>query len=336
MFGRMGLISTGPRPTPTWMEPGSAFHIKPRSWSYIDGTEFTSFTNYVNTPSAGVFARASKAYGLTSTGTFTTFASGVPAVTDLGLLMEVAETNLIGYSMLPDAGGTNTNVTVTTGQEGAFGNGAVLITGNGASGAHNKAYGANTYTSGTPYIIYGIVEDLSSGCLQIWMPSACFGTQVYANFDLSGDGATGTKGTNTTTSGILKLATGRFLIWITATATGTAAGAVAFALVAATNSARNLSSTSTASFIISGYQVVANATTWSSPIDTNGVDLAPQSRAAVSLTIKPPADTYDITYKFGDGTADQTVTGVVIGAGGYEIPLPLNGRFITDIIGVPS
>ncbi|ESQ73472.1 hypothetical protein ABAC402_19035 [Asticcacaulis sp. AC402] len=207
-----------------------------------------------------------------------------------------------------------------------------MVTADETSRAYNKAIGVNTYTSGTPYLIYAIVEDLSSGWFQMWMPSSCFGTQTFANFDLSGDGAVGAKGTNTRSSGILKLATGLFLVWITAPATGTDAAAVSFAFFAATNSARNLSSTSTASFIISGYQV-STATRWGSPIATV---LAEVTRAAVALTIKPPAATYNLTFKFGDGTADQAANGVVIGAGGYTIPAVLNGRFVTDIIEVTA
>lgn len=337
MMGTMGRAVSGPRPQPTWMEPGSAFHIKPAAgWSWINDREYAMFSSLINDADSASFSRASEAYGLNSLGNFELFASGVPAITDLGLLVEDAETNYAASSITPSDSLVATRAAVTANQIGPINNSAVLVTADGASGSHAKNTGSGTYfESGQTYFCYAVVENLSSGYAQLVMPSGAFGTQVYANFDLSGNGATGTKGTNTTTSGFLKLATGRFLIWLTATATGTATTVGSVAFVPASNSTRLVSSTSTASYLMSIFQAT-KATRWGSPIAValDAAPVVPVTRAAVAFTLKPLAATYDVTVKFGDGTADQVLSGQVVGGGGWACPATLNGRFVTDIIGV--
>ncbi|EGF93756.1 hypothetical protein ABI_21980 [Asticcacaulis biprosthecium C19] len=334
-IGRMGLAFRGPRPVPSWVAPGAAFHIKPAAgWAWINGREYTSFAALVADPTAASFSRPSECYALTSAGTFTRFDSDVPAITDLGLLVEPEETGL-GLRGITQSEGPQsaTRATVQTNVSGPFGLTGCRITADGTSGSHSRSNTLATIVSGKTYLIYVIVEDSSGDYFQLVAGSSGFGTGVYANFDLLGNGFAGTKGANTITSGIVELCPRRFLVWLSATATGSASTGVTFAIVPSISSTRLASSLSTSAFTISAVQV-SEATRWGSPIDTG--ETVPDIRVGVSLSVKPPSDTYNISVKFGDGTADQFLSGQVVGGGGWACPATLNGRFVTDIIGVTA
>lgn len=322
----------GPR-RPAWVSAGAAAHIQPytgRSW--VNGIERSTWADLLAS-AAATFSRASVQYGLTSAGGFTSFSSGNAAITDLGLLVEAAETTVGNYTKQPGSWGGGTNVTRTTGQSDVFGGStAVLYTASGGAAQHFGTAGSATVVNLTSYLTYAIVTGLTGGFVQIAQASATFTTGAYCNFDLTGDGAVGTAGGTVTGSGILKLATGRYLIWMIAPASASASGTPNIAFVPTSSATRLQSHDSSHSMTLHACQVAASSR-WGSPIDNT---TSAATRAATVLTTFVAPRNYTVTVKFGDGTADQTINGVAVTGSGYALPAPLNGRFVSDIIWMPA
>ncbi|EGF93109.1 hypothetical protein ABI_15490 [Asticcacaulis biprosthecium C19] len=319
---------------PLWVAAAAAFHIKPADGlSWINGQARTSWANLMAAPTSATFSRASVQYARNSAGMFTAFSSGNAAITDRGLLYEPSETTVSNYTMRPLSWGGGTNVSRTTGQPDTFGGStAVLYTANGtAAVAHYATAGSATVVNTTSYITQAIVSGLSGGFVQLACPSAAFGSNAWGNFDLTDAGTPGTMGSAVTEYGIERLSVGKYRIWIKAPATASSSGTPIIAFIPLINSTRLATSSSTATMVIHACMVSASSKP-GSPIDNT---TSAATRAACALPLFPPAGTYTVTFKYGDGTADQTFAGVVVTGSGYTPdPTTLNGRYIVDIIGV--
>lgn len=100
-----------------FISPGSRFLRDMERLGATDAWDFVG-QSYLRAgvvgPSGITFTRASSGYAETSDGRLVEFASGVPRVTDFGLLIEPAATNLIPYSQQFDTNWTSQELTITS------------------------------------------------------------------------------------------------------------------------------------------------------------------------------------------------------------------------------
>jgi hypothetical protein len=167
------------------------------------------------------FSRASQAYALTSTGTLTSFASGVERVTDLGLFVEESRTNILQQSQtLDNAYWTKANCTITANAVAAPDGTTTADALVPSSGTNNVAISrsTNTVTSSTAYTYSMYLKLGSLGVNWVEMTTVS-STTGRAWFNLS----TGAKGTSSgsPTYNIVALANSWYRIDMTMTSGST-------------------------------------------------------------------------------------------------------------------
>jgi hypothetical protein len=162
----------------------------------------------------------------------------------LGLLVEEQRTNLLLRSEeFDNASWTETNVTITAntivGPDGTLT--ADYVAENSANGAHRVSQTISV-TSGTAYSTSVFVKAGGRTFVQLFFSSAAFGSNGYANFNLS-TGAVGTVGSGSTAT-ITAVGNGWYRCALTATAIATSASAaVTFQIITSATAARNESYT---------------------------------------------------------------------------------------------
>lgn len=101
---------------PGWVKPGASFDSDFASGRYFNQGGANGLADFLST------TRASSGYAQTSSGLLIPFASNVPRITDQGLLVEEARTNVVLWNRdLTNAAWTASNVTVAKDQIGADG-----------------------------------------------------------------------------------------------------------------------------------------------------------------------------------------------------------------------
>jgi hypothetical protein len=173
------------------------------------------------------FSRASQAYALTSAGVLTSFASGVPRITDRGLLVEASRTNLCLQSQTLDNASWSKNRCTSSADAVAAPDGTTtadkIIEDGTATNTHGVSQ-AISFTSGTTYTysVYLKAAERTWGYIQL--PATAFTTGIFAYFNLS-TGAVGTTGGSPTTA-VQQLANGWWRVSIQSAATVTTSGSV--------------------------------------------------------------------------------------------------------------
>lgn len=146
---------------------------------------------------------------------------------------------------------------------------ALLLTSNGASGAHYISAGgtAISYTTGLAYTFSCYVKAGTQSLVQLTGPGSSFGVAQYANFDLSAGTVTATAGGTAT---ITPVPGGWYRITFTATANATSsanAGTVAF--ISLSSATRLQTNTLATDFYVIGWQL-EQAASASGYIPTSG------------------------------------------------------------------
>ena len=158
----------------------------------------------------------------------------------LGLLIEEARTNLLSYSQeFDDNYWTKTNATVTANQIAAPDgtNTGYKVNENAATTPHYILQTGFSFTSGEEYTQSVYAKAGTNNIVQLLGTSAAFGSQAWANFDLS-DGTIGSKGT-ATAAAIQSVGEGWYRCSITITVTATSGGSAGLtALVPTKTSSR--------------------------------------------------------------------------------------------------
>lgn len=170
--------------------------------------------------------RASTAYAETAAGVLTSFGSNVPRITDKGLLIEQASTNLMLRSQeFDNASWGKTNMSVVA-NDIAAPDGTLtadrLTQNNAGTVQYSAAQTVAGYTSGTVYTWSCYFKAGTIDRVQMAISVAAFSGLGYANFYLSGAGSVSQSGGTIVASGIQAMADGWYRCWITLTCTTTA------------------------------------------------------------------------------------------------------------------
>jgi hypothetical protein len=295
---------------PAWVLSGASLDIdlaNNRAWSAAAGE--TTPATFLS------IARASTGLALDSAGAWTSFATDTLRRTDLGLLIELARTNVLQQSTdLANAAWAATSCTVTGGQTAPDGttNAATLLD-VAASSNHFIGNATVSFTSGTTYVLIVRAKAGTGSFLQLTFQTTRFSSGPYANFNLS-TGAAGSTGGTVVASGIISEGDGWYCCYLAATATSTGTGQSVIARINAGTDARLPTYTGNANTVLawnpavfSGSQIIIN-----SPFYTTGSSAA---RSADNVTVSAAAKTlmnaaksaYVETRRLVGGTAPRII-----------------------------
>lgn len=188
-------------------------------------------------------SRALSGYAKNSAGSLLLFAADTPRLTDLGLLIEDARTNLCFASQTqnnatywtPAAGATVATTVATTDPTGVTG--ALIYnegTGTVVHNLANTAAGNANFTLGSIYCLSFFFKQGTGSLVQITPAIAIASGGPYANFDLAAGTVASTGGTGLVGSGIEAYGNGWYRCWMAFTCSTTATtGANGFLTLAA-------------------------------------------------------------------------------------------------------
>lgn len=164
-------------------------------------------------PAPLTFSRNSGAVAFPG-GVPTEYAANIPAIEASGLVLEGSRTNT-----LTQVRGTTWGVAVGGGASGAIGPSGLIedaqtFVENTATSQHYLSHTTSVATTnGVTYFASILVKPGTSNMIQWAIGGGFNNSNVWANFDLSGAGAVGRIGTNTTGAGIIKVGNW-YWIWI--------------------------------------------------------------------------------------------------------------------------
>lgn len=183
-------------------------------------------------------------------------------ISDQGLLIEEARTNLITQSQaLDNAAWTKTNNSISADSTNAPDGTATAdtITDDSTNAAHYLS-NAVSYTNTTTYVISGYFKAGTDNLIQLTIGSGVGGANIYANFQLTGSGSVTATGASVTVSGIQSLANGWYRCWVGGAATATSSSTGIINRINSTGAARSPSYVGTGTTVISwGMQVEAGS-----------------------------------------------------------------------------
>lgn len=340
MFGWNLDLGTTQSFGPGWTWAGSQWQLEATSTSnrfWTGSTEYASIAAAV-TATKATFSRASQKYAPTLAGLLTSFSSGTLAMTDAGVSLEPAATNIVPDSLVYGAATwTVASVAITTGQsDPTSGTAASLITEN-LSTALLRSTSALTIVDQATYTVTLIIKKSNFDYLRVSVGSTSTvsnSSRAWFNLNTGVKGTTAVAGTGWTvvSSSQTALTGGYYICSLTFTGTGTA-------LFLSITSASGDGNTSRAN-AGSGAGIGTAYYLWNSQVEAGAVATSPivtsggsATRAADAFLIKPTAGTYSLIYTFDNGST-QTVPSVAISGSGYTIPTSLNRAQITNIRGV--
>lgn len=274
------------------------------------------------------FTRASAGWAFDSTGEIVEFATDVPRITDRGLTIEPAATNLATYAdVFSNAAWDKNNVTVT--QNGAWWEVRDVI----SSALHrrvNSTAGNAPITAAHTYVASALVQPQNGRryfCFRANMRAVASFENIA--FDLDGEGSV-TFAADGWTGYVTKIGSSYLLEAVT-TATGTAASSGVFGLCAATaevtdNTLPTYAAVATELTHKLRYMQFEEGERASTFVETAA---ASATRAVDAAVAKLPSGTYDLTFTFDDGST-QVVSGQ---SGDYAVPTSLDRRVIRSILG---
>lgn len=274
------------------------------------------------------FTRGSAGWAFDSTGEIVEFATDAARITDRGLTIEAAATNLATYAdVFDNVAWDKNNVTVT--QNGAWWEVRDVI----SSALHrrvNSTAGNAPITAGHTYAISAPVQP------QNGRRYYCFRANIRAvasfeniAFDLNGDGSVTFAATGWT--GYVTKIGSSYLLEAVTTATGTAASSGVFGLCAATaevtdNTLPTYAAASTEFTHKLRYMQFEEGERASTFVETAA---ASATRAVDAAVLKLPSGTHDLTVTF-DNLSTQVVSGQ---SGDYAVPTSLDRRVIGSVLG---
>ena len=247
-----------------------------------------------------------------------------------GLLIEESRSNLAKYSgdtsnvnwLAVNATKTSTNNLAPDGT-----NSAALVTANGVSTFHLMQPNSTdqiSFTSGVTYTLSCFVKAGSQNYIQLTGMTAVFGASQYANFDLTGNGSTGTVSGGT--AYIQPAGNGYFRISLTVTATATSTNNFGYlTFVTSATAPRNQNNTLATTLYMWGAQVEAGSSATSyipttTTALTRNADVATitganfsswwvASQGGVTANFRPStvSGTRPI-IQYDDGTANEIIT----------------------------
>jgi hypothetical protein len=209
----------------------------------------------------------------------------------VGLLCEEARTNLCLRSQeFDNAAWTNNALTVTANAATAPDGTATADTLDDASSSgEHRVRQSISFTSGTAYTVSCFVKNASRSYIQLFIETAAFPDNCYANFDVA-TGVVGTKGAGATSSSITDVGNGWYRCVMTATADATAASTVAIKLTDSASATYDNTYTGSNKQVYAwGMQVEAGAFV-TSPIYTGSASV---TRAADNISLATSAFPYN-------------------------------------------
>ncbi|ADZ72404.1 phage head spike fiber domain-containing protein [Polymorphum gilvum] len=299
---------------PAWVPAGAAFYLNAladRAW--INGRAYAALEDLIASPDAD-FARPTVGTGVVD-GALVTFALNTPRLTDGGLLIEDASTNLIL---------TSTDVREGTGWLGWWnqpslanltggiadpfgGNGAVRWNAAATSGSGSGIRGGRIAVNA------GALADQTEVTSSMWVRAS----DAYSSFLFSVN-SVGVGNTGLTTTWTRKTHTANYR-------TGSSAAADERVILFGDESNENVN------IDVFGPQCEpGNKAT--SYIPTTG---SSATRAADALTLAVEDGTYDVTVTFDDDST-QTLSVIVVDGGGWGVPTDLDRPHIKTILGVAT
>lgn len=194
------------------------------------------------------FSRASSGSNVSSNGaTIVSAASDAPRFngTAQRLLLEGARTNLLANAItVAGSGWTNSGIGTAVAASAPDGTtNAALMTENTSATAHRTSSSSVSFVSGGTYVYSVYAKAGTCPFIQLILPNAAFGVNVWGNFDLSG-GTLGTIGA-TTTATITAAGGGWYRCSIAGAATASASAAATVDMAASASQARGASYTGT-------------------------------------------------------------------------------------------
>lgn len=284
--GRLGSQSGGGTPTFAGHELALDFV----NGGYRSGLTFTP--NVASLPGYS-FARTGDSYEVAADGTPLFIPSGSPPIVPgVGYWARQSLTNISLYSNTTShVGWIGQGWSKVSGQaDWNGGNDAALVTWNGNNEAHFSSTPSINYTTGLAYTFVRYVKHISgdANMLQMTGSSGPFGTNQYANFDLTGNGSV--TATLNGAANIYKLSNGWFRLEYTTTATSTVGGGgtIVFGIPSPT-STRAVVAELSGSFLTSGSQVFQTNLT-NLPLIVTEAATATVTPADMRLTQPIPVD----------------------------------------------
>lgn len=257
------------------------------------GQTAASFTALSGT----TFARTGAGTAFTMGGGVSSFATGAPRITDRGLLLEPAATNLLPAWTVVGTGYQNANTASSAGPTSPLGSASVTLTTTSTSEGGPRRTGAGMSPS-TTYVLSVIAK---AGTLdQFFLRNlALAGNQAAqsAYFNLT-TGVPGTKGSSVTSSGMIPLADGFYLCRMVGTTLASLPGDLIDVKFDGQPVGRTIH--------LAQFDLQA-AASLQSPIVT-GASAATRGADAAAVTVPAGAANYEATYGVGNTVATGAVT----------------------------
>ncbi len=259
-----------------------------RLWDFEDG-DYGPFATFVRTGAGTAF---------TVGGLIQQFATGVPRVTNKGLLLEGASTNVLPWSMdLSNAVWIASAIAKT----------ATSITEQASSGQHSVRQAAIAHPTGN-FAFSAIIKHRSGARFMSLYPQGS--VAAHAVIDPRTGAVTGSGGAQFVSAGALSLAPGLYLARLTYAASGTPAVQPHIYLSnSQTLAAPTYTGDGTSGVDVLAVQVEAAAPT--SPIPT-ATGSATRGADSAALTVPPGCTSWEAVY--GDGRTEVSGSGLTPGA----------------------
>lgn len=239
------------------------------------------------------FSRASSGYAQTLAGALVSFGSGVPRITDKGMLVEDARTNLLlqsqTLSIAPWAPFQSSVTADATAAPDGTTTADKLVEDTTPASTHFHRQSVTLTASVQTFSIYAKAAERSQ--TSIFVPTAAFADVTFrtASFTLTGAGTVFALGGAGATASIEALANGWYRCVLNVPATLAVAATIQYGMLVADNP--TYTGDGTSGLFLWGAQVEA-ATTHSSYITTTAASV---TRAADVLTVSSPGVAYPLT-----------------------------------------
>lgn len=275
------------------------------------------------------FTRASTGYAQTSAGTLVLFGSGVPRITDLGLLDELSATNLLTQSQTLDSWSQAQNSTVTANAIAAPDGTttADLLTAIAVSGGHNVTSAGVTATASTAYTAYFYAKAGTSVNVGVQFLSTD-ANQGRAAFVLSGAGTANVLLGTSASATITALANGWYRCTLAATVSNTTQAPQLYVL----NSSATFNYTGAGeSAYFWGAEFKAGSSSTDSYIPTTS-SAATRAADALTLTYSPNGSAATVTYGTNSTASPSPTSPINLGSssGGAWV-----GNYVRKLVVTP-
>lgn len=316
--GFAGPFTANPYP---WGIPTLSMNFVTGSYLY-NGTNYSSF---LSIPGA-VFTRTSTKLAADSAGIYHSFASGVPAITNMGLSVEGAGTNLVTYNQTLATNWTLAAAVLGTPTTDPLGGtSGQYLQDSSTSTAQRAAYQASiSVTGGGTYTASVFAKAAQYNNPELIVSNAGFSHIYYCQYTLSGSGSVGLNGAGGTATYIGCTITAYANGWYRLTLTGAlAAGDTSATLNMYLNNAASYAGVvgngtyyafpglEASSFATSPILTAGSAVTRAADVAyVGGLNLAGNVTTYVRAlgTTNPAVGSYPVLASISDGTSNNNIT----------------------------